>query len=278
MKTRDLIHVAGAIIAVALFAGCDKSGKDVFTEELVLQGSMFVGHPLGVRVTHTIPIEQAYDPRAVGVSGASVNITADGHSFTLRELPADTGGAGYYALPADSHVVTPGVSYAIRVEALGHVLTAQTVAAGPVHLVGQRPDSALFGAGSLTYQWTPDSLSAGYDAIFEMTDADWNATYHILASRNGDNGGPNERIVRVSRFVNSATIPWDDFDRWGDYRMRLLSCDQAAWNYFWTYRPGEINTQPISNVQGGIGVFSAGGADTAYFYLKDNPAIRGRGL
>jgi hypothetical protein len=111
-----------------------------------------------------------------------------------------------------------------------------------------------------------------------MVDADWNATYHILASRNGDNGGPNERILRVSRYADSVTVPWDDFDRWGDYRVRLLSCDAAAWNYFWTYHPGEAKEQPVSNVQGGLGLFSAGGVDTAYFYLKDNPNVPGRGL
>lgn len=278
MKARDLVFLSGVILAATLFAGCDNSGKDVFVEEIVLQGSMFVGHPLAVRVTHTIPIEQAYDPRAVGVAGASVQISANGHLFALRELRSDTGGAGYFALPADSHTVTPGVAYSIRVEALGHILTGETVASGPVHLVAQSADSALLGADSLWFRWTPDSLSSGYDAIFEMTDPDWNATYRILKRRNGDNGGPNERMLRVSRYVDSVTVPWDIFDRWGDYRVRLLSCDVAAWNYFWTYRPGEANNQPVSNVRGGLGLFSAGGVDTAYFYLKDNPNIRGRGL
>ena len=208
----------------------------------------------------------------------SVHITADGHLFTLRELSADTGGAGYYALPADSHVVTPGVAYSIRVEARGHVLTGQTIAAGPIHLTSQSTDSALFDVNPLTFRWTPDSLSSGYDAILEMTDPDWNAPYRILSSRNGDNGGPNQRIIRVSRYVDTLTVPWEVFDRWGDYRVRVVSCDGAAWNYFWTYRAGQANNQPVSNVIGGLGLFSAGGADTAYFFLKDNPNVRGRGL
>jgi hypothetical protein len=263
-----------ACIGLSLMVlGCENSGKDPYVEEVVLQGSMYVGHPLAVRITHTIPIQQAYDSREVGVSGASVQITANGRLFNLIEQPSDTGGAGYFSLPADSHVVTPGVQYAIQVNALGRVLTAQMIAAGPIHITGQNHDSVTYKTvnGEFSFTWTPDSLCAGYDAIIEMTDADWNADYRLLTGRNGDRGGGNERIARIGRDEDSLRIPWDGFDRWGDYRVRILSSDVAAWNYLWAYRPGEANIQLVSNVQGGLGLFCAGGADTAYFYVKDNP-------
>jgi len=279
MKQRWFTAVAACIGLNILVLGCESSGKDPYVEEVVLQGSMYVGQPLSVRITHTIPIEQAYDPHAVGVPGATVQIAANGRPFNLVEQPSDTGGAGYFSLPADSHLVTPGVQYTIQVNALGHVLTAEMVAAGPIHITGQNHDSVTYGldTNNFSFAWTLDSLCAGYNAIIEMTDADWNADYRILTGRNGDRGGGNERIFKVSRTADSLTIPWDDFDRWGDYRVRILSSDLAAWNYLYYYRPGSTNNQPISNVQGGLGVFSAGGADTAYFYVIDNPNVHSGG-
>ncbi len=276
MKTSYFAFILAVLGLGALLTGCDQSGKDVYEEEVVLQGTMYVGHPLSVRLTRTVPIEEAYDQSHVGVSGATVKITADEHEFTLLEETNNPSGAGFYSLPADSHLVTPGVHYSIRAEAEGRVLTAQTTAAGYIQDLTQNQDTVMYGSDPLVFRWTPDTLAFGYFAVVESLnpnwrdpqDADWASGNNGAAMADG-----NFSFWNIPWRDDSLAVPWIMICYTGQHVVRLFTCDKAYWDYTMTLRLGSAYNRPISNVQGGLGIFSAGDVDTTSFVLVKNPNL-----
>jgi hypothetical protein len=280
MKTQRIYLFAAILTLALIFAGCESGGKDPYVEQLVLQGNMVVGHPLKVRVTHTIPIEQYYDSSVVGVPGASVKITADGREFTLREETTNPVGNGFYSLPVDSHIVAPDIHYAIRVEALGHVVTAETRSVGTVHIASQNEDTVTYGATPLVIHWDHDSLADGHWIIIESFYPKWrDPVDNDLVS--GNSGASmmdgNFSYWNAVYRDDSVEVPWIILCFPGLHRVTIQACDQALWDFSSTYQPGQTDVAPVTNVHGGLGIFTVGGSDTTYFYLQKNPDIEHRG-
>jgi hypothetical protein len=274
MKTRNLLYIAWIAVTALVLAGCDHSGSDPYVEEIVLQGNMYVGHPMQVRVTRTIPIDQRYDSTAVGVSGATVRIQADGHEFTMLEETSNPLGGGFYSVPADSHIVTPGVTYDIRVEALGHVLTAQTRATGYLHDFRQNLDSVMYGAEPLVLRWTQDTLAFGYFLMIESLNPYFRDDSVQVSGNNGAQmADANFSFWNVPWREDSVAVPWIILSVRGRHRVRLFTCDKSFWDYSSTLQLSNANNDPISNVHGGLGIFAAGDVDTTYFELLKNPNI-----
>ena len=70
--------VFGLMVAACVaMVGCDPSNKDTYVPQVVLQGQMYVGQAPEIRLIHTIPTGDYFDPESVGISGADVVLTAD---------------------------------------------------------------------------------------------------------------------------------------------------------------------------------------------------------
>jgi len=264
-----------AVAAAWLFTGCDKSEEEDFVQQFVLEGYLMVGQPMSVHLSHTVPLGQLYDPAQVAVSGADVRIWAGGHEFAL---PEDTARHGTYSLPADSHIVTTGEDYRIRVDVQGAVLTAATHnAAGsvaidscnlPVWRDSTNMDTLEYGDTEFFLHWNLDSRSDGYWIITENLEPDWFEEWREVSGNNGSTG--YSFWYWTERGIDEFKVPWIILSYTGRHRVRVVSCDEACYNYAFTSFPGDPENQPQSNVQGGLGVFCAIDVDTAYFYLADN--------
>ncbi len=259
-------------IALAL-VGCDRNEDDLFVEEIVVDGFLYVNHPLSINLTHTVPIKQYYDPDAVRVSGADVRITVDNHEFHLIEqLPAKP---GTYSLPADSHIVTTGKRYDLWLAKNGTVITATTVAAAALQIDSTNlentgptnPDTIEYGDTEFYFHWNEDPANFGYFIIMENIEPDW---FNVDREVSGDNG-PNETNLSAIplRDTDEFTVPWIFYGYTGTHRIRVLSCGQALWDYVNTTLLGEAENYPVTNLSQGRGVFCAAGADTVYFELVD---------
>ncbi|RPH93473.1 DUF4249 family protein [candidate division KSB1 bacterium] len=266
----SLLLIAAAWTVV--FTGCDNSGEDYFDEQLVLQGFMVVDQPLSVRLIHTVKTGLYFDNSAVGVTGADVRIWTGEREFVLREDSALT---GVYSLPADSHLVTTGTSYRIRVESGSSVLTAQTdSAAAALHIdstnlqVWRDPvamDSFVLGEFECYLQWNFDPRNEGYTIIVENIEPDWED--RPLRDEN-QQMSDLPLIIWPQRYETYLLMPPIALNFEGRHRVLVLSCDLPAYNYFFTNYPGDPQSNPQSNVSGGLGVFCAVGIDTAYFYVQ----------
>jgi hypothetical protein len=187
-------------------------------------------------------------------------------------------GAGYYSLPADSHVVTPGLHYDIRVEKGGYLLTAETRAAGYFHNLTQNHDTIMYGGERdgdyLTFRWTPDSLAFGYFMLVECLNPHWMDDSTLVSGNNGARMmDANFSFLQIPWREDSAQVPWIFLANRGLHRVCMFSCDKAYADYANTLLLGNADNNPVSNVHGGLGLFSVGDIDTAYFDLEKNPNI-----
>jgi hypothetical protein len=265
------------VLAGLLFIGCENRNESDYREQFVLEGGLYVEHPLSVRITRTVPIDRYYDPSQVNVSGADVHIWANGREFVL---PEDTLHPGTYSLPADSHLVTPGTAYEIRAQIGDSVITARTgSAAAPLHIDSTNlehwrdstnMDSVEYGDKNFLFylHWNMDPLDDGYVILIENLEPDWFADYRSVS---GNNGSPVSNVwIWAQRDMGELELGWIVLTCTGRYRIRVFSCDRPGYDHWATTWLGQPSNRPQSNVEGALGVFCAQGVDTAYFYLKDD--------
>ncbi len=266
-------HLLWLLLATILLTGCDSNDEDLFVEELVVQGFLYVGQPLSIDISHTVPIEQFYDPPAVTISGADVRITVDGHEFQLIEQVPDN--PGTYALPGDSHIVTTGIRYDLRLERDGTVITGTTIAAAELRIDSTNlentdsvdPDTVEYGDTEFYMHWNNDSVNFGYFIIIENLEPDWFDEEREIGQ---DNGAAVTNVSMMPlRDTDEFKIPWVFLGSAGTHRVRVFSCEQALWDYATTTQLGIAENYPVSNLSAGRGVFCAVGVDTVYFELVD---------
>jgi hypothetical protein len=258
-------------LVITAVIGCDPTGGGSYEEQIVLQGMMYVGHPLRIRLTHTLPMGVTYDSRTVGVTGANVQVRTDSATYTLSEELADSNGGGFYSLADGGVIVIAGGHYSIHVEVGEHTLDAETVGAGRTEILSQSADTVEYGdlAHPLRVRWQPDSLAEGYVALIENLEPDWFEDYRAVSGNNGPDMVP-WFLWQVYPIDDSLMVPPIALGFTGRHRLRLLTCDRSLWNYMWTYYPpGQSDVTPVSNVRGGLGIFAVGGVDTTYFMLTD---------
>lgn len=272
-----------SLAALWLTAGCDNSGTTERIEEPVLQGYLYVNQPMSVRLIHTVPMDIAYYGNEVGIMGATVKIfEINGADTTTFELAEDTTRLpGTYSV-ADT--VRSECHYAIRVETGERVITAETRKAAPpirldscrigtAHMTAFRDttrwDTLRYNRPEQPYEiyWADDLDRYGKAILIENIEGDWFADERELSGQNGPMSSPIFIWTMLNN--NSFEVPWIALNFEGRHRVRVLSCDEAAYKYFQTTFPAYADLQPESNVRGALGIFCAIDADTAYFYLDD---------
>jgi len=265
---KNLLLIFLGVGLIATLIGCTGSGDEPYREELVVQGFMYLDQPLKLRITRSMPMGVFYDSSAIGVSGAFVRITSGTDTFMLVENPPRS---GYYMYTNTSITVNAGQEYSLYAEAEGRIITAEMRAAGHASILSAAPDTVEYGdpVHLYTVHWSPDSLAMGYAVLLENLEPNWADDDMKVSGNNGPDMLPWNIWLAYPQ-EDSVRVGWVFFGFKGHYRARLITCNQAAWNYFWTYVPLQTTYNPVSNVQGALGIFAAGDADTTFFFMKDD--------
>ncbi len=273
-------------ITVGLLFYCTSSPvTPSFNDSLIVNAYMTVGQAIdSVRVSRSLPLNQSYTQTAAAVSTDSIFITVDGHRFQMIEYDFHP---GIYYLPADSHIVTPGSSYRLDVNADGQNLHASTQAPGQVEITHLNTDT--------TYYPIPDpSLSENF--YLEWTPTDWTAAYEIsviaqppyelidwgidqmIEHRLEETGYDTLRAFEpvsdfpVSENESSVDISWFAFCYYGDYTIKVYAIDENLWDLVASsgvYGPQSSQfEQPVYNIDGGLGIFAAVSVDSIRVHVK----------
>ncbi|MBK6909419.1 MAG: DUF4249 family protein [bacterium] len=272
-----LSYILLAVFVGFVLTACDDEKQVDFEEALVVDGAMYVGQRLEVRLTHTIPFDQAYYPDEVRVTGADVWVTVNG--TTAYALTEEVSGVpGTYALPDTVAVVTTGNRYDLLVVWEGDSSWAYTYATGPIELTeavlinvnneitDTAPDTLEYGGDQLRLTWTTDPANFGYALQIEAMDE---SKYGEDCDVGDDNGPGTYLFTWTTRFINSQDLPWISLCYDGPTMIRVFTCDTAYWNFASTTLIGDPNNDPVSNVENGFGVFCAIDCDTFQFMLTD---------
>ena len=271
MKTTSIILVFIALI----YAGCNNNPVLPNDTQVVLQAYLYANQPVrDIQVMSSIAIGSS-DTTNTPISNAAVSLLRNGQRFPLS---ASTGSPGYYSYQGNDLTVTTGDDFRIEVVVSGQSVTAETV-------VPTKPEQIALSVQTVTFQMDTVQSRIGFRTRVNSLDSavvTWsnpNGDYFFVVVESID---PARQLIRpdstfTRRFVSDPTnqssflVNNNAILYTGKYVVRLYHVDKEYANLYRS-RTQDSRTlnEPLTNVNNGLGIFSAFASDSLFFNVMLN--------
>ena len=275
MKT---VHVAFLLSALLLLAACDSMDAGEADNLIVVEAFLYAGEPVNdIHLSTVIPLDSE-DSLTAPINDADVRLVKNGTTYALTP----SGDDGSYFYSGDDLVVATGDIFQIEVDRGGAHLTAETTVPSPpigvslavttivVPSVGddffaiRELFRTLRQENTLSVTWdNPDAES--YFVALEAPAND-NPDYLLPEFIRERFGG--FRIVSQPTTANFFDIPILSLEIIGSYETTVYRINQE---YADLYENREQDSrdlnEPPTNIEGGLGVFSAFNGRSATFQI-----------
>ena len=262
------------LIAILMsLAGCEKTEMSSEGDiKLVLNAYLYENEPVtSVRLSETLPFTSS-DTVFPLISDANISIQWQDQDFPL--LSSDS--AGFYHSPDSNLRIISGEKYAIEIVHGEDVLTSETT-------VPQKPDSMRLSASSIQIDpdLTPREMRLAGIADIEVTWSNPDGEYfYVLVENIEENpediefgfsgfGGKFQNFRFLSRpFITDTYVirVFLSVQQYGTHRVKLFRVNQEYADLYENREQDSRNlTEPLSNVNNGLGIFTAFSYDEAYF-------------
>lgn len=274
------LFIALLLAVGAALASCEQTVDATFSPQLVIEGYLYANEPLdSIVVRRTIEITQG-DSIAY-VEGARVVLSSPEKEYELIERTNEPG--RYF--PQEPFTPQPGVTYKLRVEAMGQVATSETTIPDAIRLDSAKIDKqplSITGIDTVDYPgsrdelskpgvrlwWTKSASAKGY-ALEAVT---FDTTAEIIDLSPDDDNLPDSTSMGRYRFFilsQSEQIVWRQFRRYGENTVRALALDRNLQDFalglFLTQSQFDNNTL---HVNGGLGVFGSAARASMKVYIR----------
>lgn len=280
---RLIANVKGLLVLVLsiLAWSCTNVSESTFSSQIVIQGYLYANEPLdSIVVRQTIPIGSA--PATDRIPGALVTLLWNDSSITLKEDPTFSGGGRY--ISSKPMTIQPGVTYSLRVEAIGQVATASTTVPSPIHLDSVKLNEqslSLTQMDTITYPvtleglqspgihlwWSASAGAAGYGIEALTLDTTSDYIFDALSDQLGD----STALGRYRYFIISTNeqVVWPQFTHYGPNVIRALALDKNYEDFILgVYLSGSQFNNSTLDVSGGLGIFGSAARASKEVYLK----------
>ncbi len=269
---RPSLLVASACV-VAL-AACGSSTEPVvdYSAQPVVRAYLYAGEPVSdIQLTWTTTLA-AEDTIPIPINDANVVLRRNGVTYTLVKAPGDS---GYYRYVGNDLVVRVGDVFSLEANVAGLTLTATTKVPAPPGAVslssdtvkipdfasivpGLRPDIA---AARLTIRWPGSS-----GALYYVTVENLETTRTPVIDTTGAIRFIGGRLIFPPTAADSFQIVGPMLTYLGRHRLRVFRINEEyAQLYASRQQDSRDLNEPLTNIHGGLGVFSAFASDTARF-------------
>jgi hypothetical protein len=186
------------------------------------------------------------------LSGATVKLFDSARVYELVEDSARERGS-YKLRAQDSLLIGYNTPYRILVQAFGKQATARTTTPAQVKAKLAEPrERIVFPYDTIKLALTKPLLSHGY----------------LIIAKSEIDQPPNPLFTGKSYLITTdslVTLSWTIFSRLGKVKLYIYAFDKNYFDYFRTQRsadPSQPLVQPISPVNGGIGLFASASVDS----------------
>jgi len=270
----NYILVVTSVAFWAIFTSCsEESVEHLQADKLVIEGFLYAGQPVErIRIEPVIPfgaVASDLEP----LTGLDVTIQSGGKAYLLK-AETDTGGA-YYFYEGNDLTIDVGKSYALRLVYQEKIVSAETtVPEPPQDLV--LSDSLIEIAQVVFNGGFPSGLNENRDLepIAVTWDNPLGNYYYVVVENVEDNPEsilidlPFERNFRfVSQPIEGDTYLIQPFslEQYGTHQIILYSVNQEYVDLYQTANQDSRDlNEPLTNVQNGLGVFTAFSSDTVW--------------
>lgn len=263
------------IVAVAL-AACSNNPVGPDQRQVVLQAYLYAREPVrDIYLTSGMAIGGA-DSVEHPITIASVVLIKSGIRY---QLSPNSGQAGYFLYNGNGLVVNTGDDFRIEVDANGQHVTAETI-------VPPKPEQLLLSSHTLHFQ--TDSIQARFGGLrtvingLDTAMVTWsnpNGDYFFVVIESTD---PNRQLMRpdslfTRRFISQPTnqasyrVNPNSILYTGQHVLRLYRVNKEyADLYRSRVQDSRTLNEPLTNVQNGLGIFSAFASDSVYVNVVMN--------
>ncbi len=255
------------LLSIWAVVACDDDPAGVSEEDLVVvQAYLYSGEPVtDVRVTFAIPLSSSASS-ATPINDASVRLIREGLTYDL----VPSGSDGYYQYPGDDLIVAADDVFRLEVTYQGDMASGETVVPRPPEDVNVSGDVLYvpeFGRGmnlsfdSLAVTWTnPEELF--HYVVIENLDENAEAIFPDRIQRRM--GG--FRFVTLPTRDESYAINFRVLETLGPHRAKVYRVNEEyAGLYENRIQDSRDLNEPPTNIEGGLGVFSAFASDSVFF-------------
>ena len=272
MKTKLFIIL---MVATTLFFSCDSDTSTGPSEDmLVVRGFLYANEPVwDIQITQTLELGSA-DSTAPPINNAQVVLVKN---ETVYELVASDGDSGYYHYAGQDLNIESGDKFEIQVTNGEQSASGQTTVPTPpsglvlakstitvMSFTGGFPGQGGFDRESLELNVTWDEDS---DALFYVVIE--NLEVNPVEIETGFKGGSgNRRFVFPPTNRNQYRINAMSLTHLGKHVVRVYRVNQEYADLYGTREQDsrELN-EPLTNITGGLGVFSAFSSISAEFQV-----------
>ncbi len=256
------------LVALALTYGCDSVDVRPDDALLVVEAYLYAGEPVeAIRITRVVSLASG-DSVAAPVLDASVRLVRDGSAYALSRVGDD----GRYAYLGTDLSVDAGDVFVLEVQAEGHHLAAETTVPPPpvgVALSGTvlRVPGVVRGTRDnfLTITWDNPDRALHYVVVESLT-AD-EPTY-ILPDDVRERIGAF-RLVTVPTDANYHDVNARSLQVLGPHRATVYRVNQEYADLYENRQQDSRDlNEPPSNINGGLGVFSAFSSHAVTFVVE----------
>jgi hypothetical protein len=273
------------VVLVFMFFSCRKEETENIDNLIVVDAYLYEGEPVdSIYLSKSISYESSdtvYPP----VTDAKVVITWNHVQYTLDSI-----GNGYYSYKGTDLYIKVGNSYSISIQENGQTVTSSTIVPQkpsglalsdtiievdtaftfrPQGVPPGNPDTAGNTKNSIELTWNnPDN-----DYFYVVVEsADSNATNIASGgdSIRGRMGGPQMFRFRSEPFIDSRyRISSNSLTKFGKHIVKLYGVNQEYANLYENRQQDSRNlSEPVTNINNGLGIFTAFSYAEAVFYVK----------
>ncbi len=260
-------------IVLLLLSSCINEEFDpTDTSTVIIEGYLYEGTGVdSIKISQLIPFYRE-EGTSYEITDAEVSIVSNGETYSLTHNSSKPGVYQYNG--ADLNVIV-GNEYKIQLDYFGKEVSAITIVPDkPIDLsisidsIGMSPITSF---DDLFNQEESEDIEVSWsnsdgDYYFVLTENIEENPEDINQLDFGGQQRPNFSFRSSPTNLNSTTITPFSLSQFGQYRVVIFHVGQEYVDLYETSDQDSRNlTEPLSNVQNGLGIFSSFSSDTVYF-------------
>jgi len=257
------------LYVIFIFFGCEENISTETNKDLiVVQGFVYANQPVkDIFLSEVLPLGTE-DTLAPPINNAEVIIKKDENSYSLIQ---DDNREGFYYYPGNDLIISSGDDVFLEVNVNDHKITAQTT-------VPSKPTNLKLNSEILPIpEFTPGSGNRPPDLDYSIK-LNWNnfdnSYYYVTINNIERNPTPIDLNTGkfASRFVSEPSVSSEYrvsfglITHLGEHRLILYKVNQEYVDLYESRdQDSRALNEPLTNIENGLGVFSAFASDTVYF-------------
>ncbi len=268
MNKTNLNKYVFLLLIIIISFGCEENiSTEINKDIVVVQGFIYADQPVtDISLTEVLPLG-SQDTLAPPIINAEVYISKENDKYLL--IPNEVS-EGFYYYPGNDLLISSGDELSLEVNVNNQKIFSETIVPPkptnleldsdtllvPEFVMGRPPDLEYY---SITLTW--DNFDNSY--------------YYVVIDNIEDDAEPIEAISGkfASRFVskpsisNEYRVSFRTATHFGKHLMILYRVNQEYVDLYESRDQDSRNlNEPLTNIENGLGVFSAFASDSVYFY------------